>query len=143
MLGLLGLGDRLPGGGVVHQPGGDRRTAQDIARHRDGHVLVDGQVLDALHLLLHRPWPVRAPADMLLGQVRRPAPQPGHVVDRRLVDRLEPLCIVLDRRQDRVDLVRDALTALAGRPTVGREPVVEDRWRLPREDRLANPRACM
>jgi hypothetical protein len=38
VLGPLGLGDRLPGGGVIHQPGGDCGTAQDIARDCDGHV---------------------------------------------------------------------------------------------------------
>jgi hypothetical protein len=64
-------------------------------------------------------WPTRFLARPVV-QRRTPASSSGG-------DRLEALGVVLDGREDVVDLVGDAVTTLVRGPSVGREPVAADR----------------
>ncbi|KUO10307.1 hypothetical protein AQJ58_20305 [Streptomyces sp. DSM 15324] len=108
MLCGLGLVDHVPGGVVRDDSGGHRRTAQHVRGHLGRDLVIVGQAMNGRHLLSGCLRAVRALPDVLLGQVRRPAPYLHPFVQRRGVDRLEPLGIVHDPGEDVVNLVGDA-----------------------------------
>jgi hypothetical protein len=106
---------------------GDRRTAQEVAGHPRGHLVIGGQVVDRIHLLLDALGGVDLPADDPFRAVMRPARRSAARIGRRVVHRLEPFLFDGEGGEDLVDGVGDVRPSMFPRPARGHPPVVPDR----------------